>query len=64
MTYCYTDEDGEPITVRRAHGGLPVVVIKTTDSGCYIPLDKVEELIAGIRDAARQAAGLREGAAT
>ena len=64
MTYTFTDEDGEPITVRRGHFGPPVVVIKTTENGCFIPLDKLEELVAGLRDTARQAARRSEGAAS
>lgn len=63
MTYRYTDAhgrrltatpdtdlDGNPVVTLWAHGeygvGVPV----------RIPLDRVEELVAGIRDTARQAA--------
>ena len=55
MTYRYTDPDGDPIEVMPAPVGA-FIAIRTTDNGCYIPLDRVEELVAGIRDTARQAA--------
>lgn len=55
MTFRYTDLDGDEITARPAIG-VPYVAIATGLNGCFIPLDRVEELIAGIRDAARQAA--------
>jgi hypothetical protein len=56
MTYRYTDPDGDPITVNAADVAGPVIFLKTTENGCYIPLARVEELVAGIRDTARQAA--------
>lgn len=62
MTYRYTDSDGDPIIVdpfdASPHGH--VLWIRTSDDGCYIPLDRVEELVAGIRETARQAAEAEE----
>lgn len=76
MTFHYTDPDGDhiaigpglcdaatgqtllsvdciTITITRQHG---------TPAGVYIPLNQVEELVAGIRDTARQAAAQGESA--
>ncbi|MFF9271116.1 hypothetical protein EF919_18275 [Streptomyces sp. WAC02707] len=59
MTYHHRDHDGDRLT---AHGmrdddGRPVVHFGTsTPDGVYVDVDRVEELIAGIREAARQAA--------
>jgi hypothetical protein len=63
MTYRYTDPDGDRhITASPDnHKGTPVVTLTAEDCCDHvivrIPADRVEELIAGIRDTARQAAG-------
>jgi hypothetical protein len=62
MTFRYTDPDGhdietapetdwhnKPVITIRARGEFATVPVR-------IPIDRVEELIAGIRDTARQAA--------
>lgn len=64
MTYQYSDIDGDGITVRPAPATVGGVFIKTDPDGCYIDPDRLEELVAGIRDTARQAARRSEGAAT
>jgi len=62
MTYRYTDPDGHEIeTAPETHwGGEPVVTIRARGNGATIPvripLDRLEEFIAGARDAGRQAA--------
>jgi hypothetical protein len=63
VTFHYTDPDGyhlETATRFRADG-TPVLAILTDDPTGYamtihLPLDRIEELVAGIRDTARQAA--------
>jgi hypothetical protein len=59
MTFRYTDRDGDRFEVRSATNtikldALDVVTLHRVILA--IPLDRVEELIAGIRDTARQAA--------
>lgn len=65
MTFHYTDPDGDHLNVDalgRAHtsNGQPAVAFTIDQPGstatAHVPLDQVEELIAGIRDTARQAA--------
>ncbi|MGW5616237.1 hypothetical protein [Streptomyces sp. NPDC003877] len=60
MTFHYRDPFGCPITARAvpAARNEPLVAI-TVNNGqsAYIPLDRIEEFIAGVRDTARQAAG-------
>jgi hypothetical protein len=63
VTFHYTDPDGyhlETAAQTRADG-TPVLAILTDDPTGYamtvhIPVHRVEELVAGIRDTARQAA--------
>ncbi|WP_030928451.1 hypothetical protein [Streptomyces sp. NRRL B-24720] len=57
MTYRFTDPDGNTFEVDACMNddGSPVVVIDCITA--RIPVDRVEELVAGIRDTARQAAG-------
>lgn len=52
----YCDEDGDDLIVRPMRG-IPAVLILTGTNGIAVDLDRVEEVVAGIRDAARQAAG-------
>lgn len=58
MTYHHRDRDNDRLT---AHGmrdddGRPVVHLGTsTPDDVYVDVDRVEELVAGIREAARQA---------
>ena len=68
MSYEYTDPDGDTIRVevakRGADGASPraVAIVTGEDfSMVHIPLGRVEELIAGIRDTARQAAKAQQG---
>lgn len=58
MTYHYTDSIGDTIDaqpVQLASG--PAVSIAVNDVAAWIPVDRIEEFIAGLRDTARQAAG-------
>ncbi|MFF9910644.1 hypothetical protein [Streptomyces sp. NPDC013457] len=55
MTFEYRDHDGDFVEVS-VPVDLPFIAIRTGDRGCYIDPDRVEEVVAGIRDAARQAA--------
>ncbi|MEU3426620.1 hypothetical protein [Streptomyces gardneri] len=70
MTFEYRNTDGDelhasPITILTAEGTAKgaqnqvALLIKGPDgtAGICIPLDRVEEVVAGIRDAARQASG-------
>ena len=52
----YRDEDGDDL-IARPMRGIPAVMILTGTNGIAVDLDRVEEVVAGIRDAARQAAG-------
>ncbi|WP_322501794.1 hypothetical protein TR631_33730 [Streptomyces rochei] len=57
MTYHHRDHDNDLLTVSaNTDDGQPVLLFATTPAGVNVPLDRVEELIAGIRDTARQAA--------
>ncbi|MBX9392241.1 hypothetical protein K4749_01170 [Streptomyces sp. TRM72054] len=59
MTFRYTDTDGDRLEVRP---GTNTIKLDALDACTLhrvilaIPLDRVEELIAGLRDTARQAA--------
>ncbi|MGW8357372.1 hypothetical protein [Streptomyces wedmorensis] len=59
MTFEYRDADCDKLVAQADtdDNRKPVVFISTTglNSGVYIPLDRVEEVVAGIRDAARTA---------
>jgi hypothetical protein len=63
MTFEYTDPDGDRLEIRVAKhdADTTVVALVVEETGSFaavhIPLGRVEELIAGIRDTARQAAG-------
>lgn len=62
MTFEYTDPDGDTISVEVAErdDGQRVVALiadeRRDHTTIHIPLGRVEELVAGIRDTARQAA--------
>lgn len=65
VTFHYTDPDGDHLQIKPATShDTPCISICTTEyttgpgtsAAVYIPVDQVEELIAGIRDTARQAA--------
>lgn len=63
MTFCYTDPDGDRLHVTpTTRFGKPAISLRNAradipkGAAVHIPLDRVEEVIAGIRDAARQAA--------
>jgi hypothetical protein len=56
MTYRYVDTTGDVIDaqpVRLTSG--PAVSIAVNETAAWIPVDRIEEFIAGVRDAARQA---------
>ncbi|MFJ3173770.1 hypothetical protein ACIPJK_23725 [Streptomyces roseus] len=53
----YTDEDGDKLTCRPLYGGVPFILLKTGPNGCAVSLDRVEEVVAGTRDMARQTGG-------
>lgn len=59
-TFEYHDEDGDDLSVRPMRG-IPAVLILTGTNGIAVDLDRVEEVIAGIRDAARTAAAIDTG---
>jgi hypothetical protein len=70
MTFRFTIEGGtatltaEPVTL---HAGSPTadhaLALRITKSiTLYVPLDRIEELVAGIQDEARQAAGQQPAA--
>ncbi|MGW6395431.1 hypothetical protein ACWFR1_34185 [Streptomyces sp. NPDC055103] len=68
MTFEYRDpETGDKLIARHDidDDQKPVTVIRTTglNDGVYVPLDRVEEVVAGIRDAARTASGQQPTAA-
>lgn len=50
----YRDEDGDDL-IARPMRGVSAVLILTGTNGIAVDLDRVEEVVAGIRDAARQA---------
>ena len=52
----YREQHGDKITILPAKGGILI----EADNAPWIPLDQVEEVIAGIRDMARQAGGQPE----
>jgi hypothetical protein len=54
-TFEYRDEDGDDL-IARPMRGIPAVLILTGTNGIAVDLDRVEEVVAGIRDAARTAA--------
>lgn len=62
MTFHYTDPDGDRLQATVGSRGkdpvlaLAIVGYPSTNARVDIPLDRVEELVAGIRDTARQAA--------
>ncbi|MFK3734041.1 hypothetical protein ACI2LJ_27670 [Streptomyces sp. NPDC088090] len=56
-TFEYRDEDGDYLTARPAIGALTsAILLRTGHNPVCVALDRVEELVAGIRDAARTAA--------
>lgn len=67
MTFQYTDRDGDTLHVVPVHRhGAPCISLRNarhdlgTGAAVHIPVDLVEELVAGIRDTARQAAAQNE----
>ncbi|MBT2467810.1 hypothetical protein J7E97_07970 [Streptomyces sp. ISL-66] len=58
----YTDHDRSTLAITSATLRDGTRVLEFTATGCwtatvYVPLDRVEEVIAGLRDVARQTAG-------
>jgi hypothetical protein len=68
VTFRYTDPDGHRIEAERGWVAETPAVTITTWNGygdtirVDIPVDRIEELIAGIRDTARQAAAQEQPA--
>lgn len=63
MSFVFTDPDGDMFRalVDTREDGTPVVELAVYSEGLaslgvHVPLDRVEEVVAGIRDTARQAA--------
>lgn len=58
MTYRFTDSDGCQLAVSawKRLDGTSMVSLLTDNPGVYVDLDRLEELITGIRDEARKAA--------
>jgi hypothetical protein len=58
VTFHYTDPDGDEFTVAAGtrKDGTPVVYLHA-EKPVHIPLDRLEEIVAGLRDTGRQAAG-------
>ena len=59
MTFHYTDPDGDRLTLHgmRDDNDRPVVHFGTSSpDGVYVDVDRIEEVIAGLRDERRQAA--------
>ncbi|WP_369778861.1 hypothetical protein [Streptomyces sp. R33] len=52
----YRDEDGGHFTAKPLPG-VPYILLTTDPDGCAVSLDRLEEVIAGQRDMARQAGG-------
>lgn len=63
MTFEYRDEDGETLDVRPMIG-IPAILLRTSPDGAAVPASRVEEVVAGIRDAARQTTGQADTEAT
>ena len=70
MTFEYRDRDGDSLRVMSHTTGGPgpivsliVARVDGRSNGMFVPVDRVEEVVAGIRDAARQAAGQQPAAA-
>jgi hypothetical protein len=59
VTFHYRDADNDLLVASPGLDldGQPVLHFATTPGGVDIPLDRLEELVAGLRDTARQAAG-------
>ena len=64
MTFEYTDRDGDSLRVMSHTTGGPGPIVSLIvaradgrSNGMFVPVDRVEEVVAGVRDAARQAAG-------
>lgn len=63
MTFHYTDPDGDELTITpTSRYGRPAISLRTArqdgkgGAGVHVYVDQLEELIAGLRDTARQAA--------
>lgn len=55
----YTDDDGGRFAAKPLPG-VPYILLMTDIPGSAIPVNRLEEVIAGLRDIARQAAGQAE----
>ncbi|NJP75685.1 hypothetical protein HCJ99_33960, partial [Streptomyces sp. C1-2] len=61
MTFHFTDADGDQLSVvptsRRGRPGLLFLNARLGNTAAvHVPVDQVEDLVAGIRDTARQSA--------
>ena len=64
MTYHWTDPDGDSLHIEPTHRhGQPAISlhnvrvdIEGASVAVHVPVDRIEELVAGLRDTARQAA--------
>ncbi|MER6515133.1 hypothetical protein [Nonomuraea sp. NPDC001636] len=54
MTFEYPDSDGETFHASPLPG-VPAILLRTSPNGAAVPADRVEEVVAGIRDTARTA---------
>lgn len=67
MTFHYTDPDGDRLFVEPVtRYGRPTISLRNQPAGngqgaaVHVPVDQVEELVAGLRDTARRAATTRD----
>lgn len=52
----YTDADGGRLAIKPLPG-VPYILLMTDLEGSAVPVDRVEEVVAGLRDMTRQAGG-------
>lgn len=64
MTFHYRDTDNDLLVIdpSRDRDGQPALHFTTTHEGVLVPVDRIEEFIAGLRDTARQAASQEQPA--
>lgn len=63
MTYYLTDPDGDRLEIESADRDdmIPALHLGIGGSTVHVPLDRVEELIKGLRDTAREVAAYNTG---
>lgn len=59
MTFYLTDPDGDRLEIEPANrdDDTPVIHLAATGGSVHIPLDRVEDVVRGLRETAREAAG-------